>query len=143
MFELRKSQKTIGTLNGSFDLLHAGHLYIIHQASLQVDRLIVLLNSDASIRAYKGAQRPIIPLQYRMELMAALEFVDYVTWFEEMDPRALLMKIRPDVHINGAEYGADCIEADVVQKTGGRVHLVERIDGLSTSQIVEKIKRCE
>jgi rfaE bifunctional protein nucleotidyltransferase chain/domain len=141
--EIRKQGKTIGTLNGSFDLLHAGHLYIIHQASLQTDCLLVALNSDASIRQYKSASRPIIPLNYRLEMMAALEFVDYVTWFEETDPIALLNQIKPDVHTNGAEYGPDCIEAKIVRLNGGRLHLVDRIPSLATSAIVEKIKQCE
>ncbi len=137
---IREAKKTIATLNGSFDLLHAGHLYIIHQAKLQCDCLIVALNSDASIQKYKSPKRPIISLQDRLSMMAALEFVDFVTWFEETDPRALLERIRPDVHVNGAEYGAQCIEAPVVLKLGARLHLVERIDALSTSAIIEKIK---
>ena len=76
-------------------------------------------------------------------MVAALEFVHFVTWFEETDPRALLAKIRPDVHVNGAEYGSECIEADTVQKMGGRLHLVERIPGLATSTVIEKIKACD
>ncbi len=139
---LRAQKLTIATLNGSFDLLHAGHLFIIHQASLQADRLLVALNSDASIQQYKSADRPIIPLSYRLEMMAALEFVDYVTYFEETDPRELLAKIKPDVHVNGAEYGAQCIEADIVTAHGGRLHLVERIPHLATSTLIEKIQAC-
>ncbi len=137
---LRSEGKTIATLNGSFDLMHAGHLEIIYEASLQADILIVALNSDASIQKYKSPQRPIIPLDYRLRMMAALGFVDYVTWFEETDPRMLLQKIRPDVHVNGAEYGHNCIEADVVKQHGGRIHIVELIPGLSTSRIIKKIK---
>jgi rfaE bifunctional protein nucleotidyltransferase chain/domain len=140
--EIRSSRRTIATLNGSFDLLHAGHLFMIHQASLQADVLIVLLNSDRSIQQYKSAKRPIIPLQYRLEMMAALEFVDYVTWFEETDPRAILHRIKPDVHVNGAEYGDQCIEAETVRQNGGRLHLVERIAGLSTSAVIEKVLQC-
>ncbi len=134
---------TIATLNGSFDLLHAGHLYIIHQASLQAGKLLVALNSDESIRSYKSPRRPIIPLQYRLEMIAAIEFVDFVTWFEETDPRDLLRKIRPDVHVNGAEYGAHCVEADTVASFGGRLHLVNRIPSLSSSEIIEKIRICD
>ena len=115
---------------------------MIHEASKQADRLIVALNSDDSIRKYKSANRPIIPLQFRLEMVAALEFVDYVTWFDETDPRAFLAKIKPDVHVNGSEYGADCIEAEIVKQHGGRLYLVERIPALSTSAIIEKIKRC-
>lgn len=138
---LRAKKLTIATINGSFDLLHAGHLFILHEASKQADCLIVALNSDASIQKYKSPKRPIVPLAYRLELMAALECVDYVTWFEEADPRALLAKIRPDVHVNGAEYGENCIEADTVRNHGGRLHLVERIGGLATSSLIEKIKK--
>lgn len=137
---LRERKLTIATLNGSFDLLHAGHLYIIHEASKQADRLIVALNSDHSIQQYKDKTRPIVPLCFRLEMMAALEFVDFVTWFEETDPRVLLDKIKPDVHVNGIEYGENCLEADVVRKNGGRIHLVDRIPSLATSNIIDKIR---
>jgi rfaE bifunctional protein nucleotidyltransferase chain/domain len=136
---LKRSGKTIVTLNGSFDLMHAGHLEMIYQASLQADLLILALNTDGSIKAYKDSRRPIIPLTYRLQMMAALEMVDYVTWFEETDPRLLLEKIKPHVHVNGAEYGKNCIEAQVVQAHGGRIHIVELIPGLSTSEILRKI----
>jgi rfaE bifunctional protein nucleotidyltransferase chain/domain len=139
--EIRTAKKTIATLNGSFDLLHAGHLYIVQQAKLQADVLIVALNSDQSIQSYKGKNRPIVPLEYRLSLMAALEFVTFVTSFEETDPRTLLEIIAPDVHVNGIEYGENCIEAGVVRKNGGRLHLVDRIDTLSTSQLIERIKQ--
>jgi rfaE bifunctional protein nucleotidyltransferase chain/domain len=137
---LRKN-RTIATLNGSFDLLHAGHLHILYEASKQADYLIVALNSDASIKQYKSPDRPLIPLKERLQMVAALEFVDFVTWFEETDPCVLLKKIKPDVHVNGAEYGAECIEAKTVTKYEGRIHIVELIPGLSTSQIIEKIKK--
>jgi D-glycero-beta-D-manno-heptose 1-phosphate adenylyltransferase len=138
--KLRSEGKTIVTLNGSFDLLHAGHLYMLHQASLQGDSLILGLNSDASIRKYKSKDRPLIPLEYRMEMIAALEFVDYVTYFDETDPREFLKKVKPDVHVNGVEYGPNCIEAEVVKELGARLHLVDRIPSLATSNIIEKIK---
>ncbi len=131
---------TIATLNGSFDLLHAGHLQIIYEASLQADLLLVALNTDSSIQRYKSPLRPIIPLMYRLQMMAALEFVDFVTWFDETDPLVLLDRIRPDVHVNGAEYGQNCVEGELVRRHGGRVHIVELVPGLSTSQIVGRIK---
>ena len=139
---LRARKLTIATLNGSFDLMHAGHLFIIHEAAKQADRLLVALNSDRSIQQYKNPNRPIIPLSYRLEMVAALQFVDFVTWFEETDPRALLAKVKPDVHVNGAEYGENCIEAEVVKAHGGRLHLVSRIPSLATSTLIEKIKQC-
>lgn len=135
----RKQGLSLATLNGSFDLMHAGHLHIIYEASLQADILCVALNSDSSIQQYKGAERPIIPLRYRMQMMAALEFVDYVTWFDETDPLQILEVLQPDVHVNGAEYGADCLEASLVRKHGGRVHIVDLVPGLSTSEIIAKI----
>jgi len=141
--ELRAQGLTIATLNGSFDLLHAGHLYIIQQASLQADKLFLCLNSDRSIQLYKSPKRPIITLQHRLEMIAALEFVDYVTWFEETDPIAVLSLIRPDVHVNGAEYGANCVEAEAVRSFGGRLHLVDRIPGLATSAVIEKVRACD
>lgn len=138
--DLRSEGKTIATLNGSFDLMHAGHLYIIFEAAKTADVLIVALNTDSSIQRYKSPDRPIIALKYRLQMMAALMCVDFVTWFDETDPRALLGKIRPDVHVNGIEYGSQCIEKDVVEANGGKVHLVDRIDGLATSEIIKKIK---
>jgi len=136
---LRSQKKKIATLNGSFDLLHAGHLQILFEASQVADKLIVALNSDQSIKQYKSPKRPIIPLEYRLQMMAALEFVDYVTWFEETDPIRLLSIIKPDVHVNGAEYGANCIEAPMVLSHGGRIHIVDLKPGLSTSNILKKI----
>ena len=137
---LREKHLTIATLNGSFDLLHAGHLFIIHEASKQADRLLIALNSDSSIQRYKNLDRPIIPLMYRLEMIAALEFVDFVTWFDETDPRVFLEKIKPDVHVNGAEYGSDCIESEVIKRYGGKLHLVQRIPSLSTSMVIDKIR---
>ncbi len=136
----RSLGKTVATLNGSFDLLHAGHLHILYEASKTADILVVALNTDASIQRYKSTSRPIIPLQERLEMVAALGIVDYVTWFEEDDPRNLLHLLRPDVHVNGAEYGHNCIEADIVRECGGRLHLVDRIPGLATSQILSTIR---
>lgn len=137
---IRKSGKTIATLNGSFDLMHAGHLHIIYEASKQADVLLVALNSDSSIKGYKSASRPLIPLQYRLQMMSALSFVHYVTWFDELTPCSLLETIKPDVHVNGAEYGENCLEAPIVKAHGGRVHIVSLIDGLATSEIIRKCR---
>jgi len=137
---LRNEGKTIATLNGSFDLLHAGHMYMLYEASKTADVLIVAVNSDASVRVYKSPDRPIISLSNRMEMLTALAFVDYVTWFDETDPCTILDKICPDVHVNGEEYGEACIEAALVKKNGGRLHLVDRIPGLATSEVIKKIE---
>lgn len=136
----REQGHRIATLNGSFDLMHAGHLHILYEASHQADVLLVALNTDESIHRYKSPQRPIIPLEYRVQMMAAVEFVDFVTWFDETDPRRLLSLIKPDVHVNGAEYGSHCIEAETVRSHGGVVHVVDLVPGLSTSAILKKIR---
>lgn len=139
---IRQEGKSIVTLNGSFDLMHAGHLYILFEAAKAADVLIVALNSDASIQTYKSTDRPIIPLQQRLEMVSAIECVDYVTWFNETDPRQILTKIRPNFHANGAEYGADCVEAEIVKQHGGKIYLIDRIPGLSTSEIIAKVTTC-
>lgn len=138
---LKEKGLKIATLNGSFDLLHAGHLHIIYEASKQADILVVLLNSDTSIKAYKSKKRPIVPLEYRIEMMTALGFVDYVSWFDETTPCKTLEKIKPHVHINGMEYGENCVESRVVKDSGGTIHLVDKIPGLSTTTLINKIKQ--
>ena len=136
---IRGHGQTIATVNGSFDLLHAGHLHIIYEASLQSDILIVALNSDTSIKEYKGESRPIVSLNYRLAMVSALEFVDFVTWFDDPNPINILEMISPDVHVNGADWGEEPIEKDVVLKNGGRLHIVDLVPGLSTSNIVERV----
>lgn len=139
VISLKNSGKSIATLNGSFDLLHAGHLQMIFEASELCDLLILALNSDSSIRQYKGATRPIIPLEYRLQMAAALEFVDYVTWFDETDPIKILELIKPNIHVNGPEYGENCIEAEVVKRYGGVIYIADKVPGLSTTAIINKI----
>jgi rfaE bifunctional protein nucleotidyltransferase chain/domain len=136
---LKSLGKTIATLNGSFDLLHAGHLHMLFEASKQADILILALNTDRSIQEYKSKDRPIIPLEYRLQMLSALSFIDYLTYFDETTPIKTLEKIKPNVHVNGSEYGKDCIEAPTILSNGGKIHIVDLIEGLSTTQIVKKI----
>jgi D-beta-D-heptose 7-phosphate kinase/D-beta-D-heptose 1-phosphate adenosyltransferase len=140
---LKGQGKRIVTINGSFDVLHAGHLHILEEARRQGDVLIVGLNSDASVRGYKGPGRPIVPEQQRAQMLLALRVVDYVHIFNESDPIAFLSEVRPDVHVNGAEYGQDCVESGVVKDGGGRLHLVGRVAGLSTTDVVGKLRPTE
>jgi D-beta-D-heptose 7-phosphate kinase/D-beta-D-heptose 1-phosphate adenosyltransferase len=137
---LRAKGKRLVTVNGSFDVLHAGHLYILELARRQGDVLIVGLNSDASVRAYKGPTRPIVSERQRAEMLLALRVVDYVHIFDEPDPIAFLSEINPDVHVNGAEYGENCIERDTVVANGGKLHLVDRVANLSTSALVGRLQ---
>jgi len=136
---LRAKGRRLVTVNGSFDVLHAGHLHILNEARSQGDVLIVGLNSDASVRSHKGPTRPIISDRGRAEMLLALRVVDYVHIFDEPDPIAFLSELNPDVHVNGAEYGENCIERDVVIRNGGRLHLVDRIPNLSTSALAGQL----
>ena len=138
--ELRASGKTIATLNGSFDLMHAGHLRDDLSSVLpDADVLIIALNTDSSVQQYKSPLRPIIQLESRIKMMAALEMVSYVTWFDETDPRRILSIIKPDVHINGAEYGENCIEAEVVKSPWWKNPDRPACPRMSTSHIIKKI----
>ena len=136
---LRTLGKRIVTVNGTFDVLHAGHLHMLKQAKAQGDVLVVGLNSDASVRANKGPKRPVVPQAQRADMLLALRYVDHVHIFDEPVPMAFIAAVRPDVHVNGAEYGEDCVEAGVVREIGARLHLVPRIDGLSTSGLIERL----
>lgn len=136
---LRAKGKKIVTVNGSFDVLHNGHLYILNEARQRGDVLIVGLNSDASVRSYKGPRRPIVTERRRAEMLLALRMVDYVHIFDETDPIAFLKEVKPDVHVNGSEYGEACIESETVRRGGGRIHIVDRIPGLSTTGVLASL----
>lgn len=137
---LRRQGKTIVTTNGSFDILHAGHLYLLEKAKRLGDVLIVGLNSDFSIKKYKSKDRPIIAQKFRAALLCAIEYVDYIYIFNETNPIKFLEIVRPDVHVNSAEYGKDCIEAPIVKKNGGELVMIRRNkDLLSTTVIIKKI----
>jgi D-beta-D-heptose 7-phosphate kinase/D-beta-D-heptose 1-phosphate adenosyltransferase len=136
---LRAQGKRIVTINGSFDLLHAGHVHILREARRQGDVLIVGLNSDQSVRRYKGDGRPFVAEADRAELLLGLRDVDYVHVFDEDVPMPFIEQVKPHVHVNGAEYGEDCIEAPLVRSLGARLHLIDRLPGLSTSDLAARI----
>jgi len=138
--KLKSSGKKIVTTNGVFDILHIGHVKYLEESRAQGDVLMVGLNSDASVKENKGPKRPINSEENRAAVLAALECVDYVTIFSEKDPRKLLEVIQPNVHTNGEEYGQDCIEAPVVKKYGGRIHLIKKYKDFSTTKLIEKMK---
>ncbi len=136
---IRKNNQTIVTYNGSFDLLHIGHIRSIHEAKQQGDILIVLLNSDNSVKKYKGSSRPIIGENDRAEMLLSLKDVDYVYIFDAINPKSILELIKPTVHCNGSDWGKDCVEKDVVEKNGGSVHVLSWNEGSSTSNLIAKI----
>lgn len=144
--DLKKKGKKIITTNGSFDILHAGHIRFLKEAKKQGDVLFLGLNSDKSIRAWKKhigykdwKKRPLVPQQFRAEMIAALECVDYVTIFDEMVPMPFIEAIKPNVHVNGEDYGKDCIEKQIVEKYGGKIYIVKNLGGFSTSRLIERI----
>ncbi len=138
---LRGEGRIIVTCNGSFDLFHFGHLHFLQTARAQGDVLVVGLNSDASIKQYKDPRRPVVPQDQRWQLLAALEIVDYVHIFDETVPMPFLEAIKPHVHVNGAEYGEECIEAATVRAVGGKLFLVPKVAGLSTTELIARIKK--
>ncbi len=126
--------------NGCFDLLHLGHVRYLREAKKLGDVLIVGLNSDASVTALKGPDRPYISEMERAEILASLECVDYVTIFEELRPDNLIKLVRPDVHVKGGDYKiSELPEKKVVESLGGKVVVIPPIKGRSTTSIVEKI----
>lgn len=139
---LRAAGKTIVFTNGVFDLLHVGHLRYLRQARALGDALIVGLNSDRSVRAVKGAGRPITPEDERAEILGALACVDGVVVFDEDTPHDVIAALQPHVLVKGADWAADAIVGrDLVEAAGGRVVRIPIEAGHSTSALVEKIRR--
>ncbi|MBV9250808.1 MAG: D-glycero-beta-D-manno-heptose 1-phosphate adenylyltransferase [Acetobacteraceae bacterium] len=131
----------IGFTNGCFDLLHPGHLHLLEEARSQCDRLVVGLNSDASVRRIKGSPRPIQPVAARASVLASLANVDLVCVFDEDTPEALIAELRPDVLIKGADYALDeVIGANLVRGWGGHVALADLVPGYSAAETVARIR---
>lgn len=139
VYNWRQKGLSIGFTNGCFDLLHVGHIKSLKEAKAQCDRLVVGLNSDASVRTLKGKNRPVNDQNARAEMLLSLACVDAVVIFDEETPRKIITQIRPDVLIKGADYQIDQIAgAKEVLSWGGRVHLVELVPGKSTTALIEK-----
>ncbi len=137
----RATGQRIVFTNGCFDLMHPGHVAYLEAARAQGERLVIGLNSDRSVRALKGKTRPILPEAARARLLAALAAVDAVVIFDEDTPAALIEQVRPDVLAKGADYQIhEVVGADFVQSCGGRVALIEFVEGYSTSGIVQRIR---
>jgi D-glycero-beta-D-manno-heptose 1-phosphate adenylyltransferase len=127
--------------NGVFDLLHPGHVRYLAEARAHGDALVVAVNSDRSVRAIKGPDRPINPEQERAEVLAALAVVDAVIVFDEDDPHAVISAIQPDILVKGADWAADrIIGRDVVEARGGRVIRIAFAPGFSTTGMIERIR---
>jgi rfaE bifunctional protein nucleotidyltransferase chain/domain len=143
LLEQRKGWKqegrTVVFTNGCYDLLHPGHIRLLEQARSLGDRLILALNSDASVRRAKGPSRPLVPEAERAELALAIEAVDAVTLFDEDSPRQLIAEVLPDVLLKGADWSHFIAGKEEVEAAGGRVLTVPLEPGYSTTNIVDLI----
>lgn len=136
---IRETGRKVVFTNGAFDILHLGHLTYMTFASEQGDCLVVGLNSDASVRRYKGDKRPIVPQEERATMLAALRCVDYVVLFDQDEPRDLIAHILPDILIKGEDWAHYVSGRDVVEANGGKVILAKMVEGRSTTNVIKKI----
>jgi D-beta-D-heptose 7-phosphate kinase/D-beta-D-heptose 1-phosphate adenosyltransferase len=137
----RAAKAKVVFTNGVFDLVHRGHVEYLEDARALGDRLVVGLNSDASTRRLKGPSRPIVGEQDRAAVVGALACVDLVVMFDDDTPLRLIEAVRPDVLVKGADYGvADIVGRELVESNGGRVTTVPLREGISTSEIVRRIR---
>ncbi len=135
--EWRQAGDSVTLTNGAFDLLHVGHVRYLRAAKQLGGRLIVAVNSDASVRALKGEGRPLVPEAERAEVLGALADVDAVVIFTELDVRALIREIRPNVHAKGTDYTAETVpERDEVLACKGRVEIVGDPKDHSTTEMI-------
>ncbi len=136
-----RAGKTVVLSNGTFDLLHVGHVRALEAARALGDLLVVGVNSDASVRAYKGAGRPVVPEAERAELLAALECVDHVVVFGERTADALIRAVRPAIHAKGTDYRPETLpEAAAVAAVGGRIAIVGDPKDHSATDLLRRIR---
>jgi len=138
--ELRKEGKVVGFTNGCFDLMHLGHLYSFLQARRECDVLMVGVNSDSSVKSYKGPNRPIQDEQTRAMLVASLPFVDYVVVFSDRTALPLIEAIRPDVTAKEGYALKDWPEGQKVVSYGGRAVILQRLEGYSTTHLEQRMR---
>ncbi|MBL7206836.1 MAG: adenylyltransferase/cytidyltransferase family protein [Candidatus Aenigmarchaeota archaeon] len=137
---LKNEGKTIVTTNGVFDILHVGHVRYLQEAKSTGDVLIVGLNSDESVKKIKGPKRPIVPEEERLEMLTALDCVDYVFTFSETTPHTYLEVIKPHIHVKGGDYTPErVIERTLLEKINAKLYLANNIQNKSTTNIVKKI----
>ena len=140
----RSENKTVVFTNGCFDLLHPGHTRYLQMARDLGDVLIVALNSDSAVRALKGNSRPILKENERAEVMAALACVDYVMIFDDISPRETIAALLPDILVKGGDWGVDeIIGREEVEAAGGKVMSLPFVEGVSTTEIIERILKSQ
>jgi D-beta-D-heptose 7-phosphate kinase/D-beta-D-heptose 1-phosphate adenosyltransferase len=141
---LKDEHKTIVFTNGCFDILHAGHVQYLQQAKAQGDILVVGLNADVSVSAIKGPKRPIVEENHRAFVLAGLACVDYITIFEEPDPLNVIQHVIPNILVKGADWAEnEIIGGDIVKNAGGQVIRIHLVPEISTTEIINRIKKRE
>ncbi len=139
-WQLRDQDRKLVFTNGCFDLLHVGHVRYLHQARSLGDALAVGVNSDSSTRESKGPGRPIVPEMERAEILSALGCVDYVVIFDDLTPQRVIAALVPDVLVKGADWRiAEIVGRETVENAGGIVRNIPLTEGISTSNIINKI----
>ena len=137
----KKNKMKVAFTNGCFDILHLGHLEILTKSKEFGDRLIVAVNSDESVRKLKGKERPVNDFQTRSNMLASFSFVDYVVEFSDDTPKKLIQIIKPDFLIKGGDYKKkDIVGNDIVSSYGGETIIIPLIDGLSSTNTINKLK---
>ena len=137
---LKQQGKTVVFTNGCFDIIHVGHVRLLQEAKTFGDVLVVALNSDSSVKILKGNDRPYVSEEQRSEVVAALEMVDYVVIFNELDPLRIIKELTPQVLVKGGDWTIDTIIGrDVVEQSGGKVVPLKFVDGVSSSTIIQRI----
>ena len=124
----------------TFDLIHAGHVRYLNEASKLADYLILGLNSDQSVKQYKSDKRPIVPQKERAEVIDSLKAVDYVVIFDETTADKLISKVKPDIYVKGGDYTEESLpETATVKKYGGKIKFIKVVEGCSTTNIIQRI----
>lgn len=138
--ERQKRGERVVFTNGVFDLLHVGHLRYLNEARALGDALLIAVNTDASVKSFKGDLRPIVSQDERLEMLDGLRAVDYVTLFDTRTPVPLIERVRPAVYVKGGDYTEDQLpEADVVRGYGGEVKILSLVQGRSSTNIIAKV----
>ena len=138
--KIRSDHKKLVFTNGCFDIIHPGHIHVLSKAKSLGDILVVGLNSDKSVKKLKGKERPFINESDRSKILLSLKYVDYVIIFDELTPRDIIEKIKPDTLVKGGDYKVnDIVGSKFVKDSGGRVEIVKFLEGYSSSNYIDNI----
>jgi rfaE bifunctional protein nucleotidyltransferase chain/domain len=139
-YQLKHKDKKVVFTNGCFDLLHSGHIHLFREAKKKGDVFIVAVNDDTSIKKIKGTSRPIFPLKERIEILGAIEEIDYLTSFSEETPQEIIAWLLPDVLVKGGDWRPEeVVGKREVEEAGGEVVIIPYLEGCSSSEIVKRI----